>query len=328
MLTFNDYNTVESFWKTDTWSVPIHNFRVTILPIDNTSNTYKDRTSCSYRIAGLPINTVADDLSNLIKSVKGKTCKIVQFDHRQLSEVAYVRVHPNHFDPNFIKRYDTLGTKIYVTNAASTVYCSICGSPSHKYKDCQSMIAKQRYPKKVFIQRNNQFNNITNQEPNNDRKRPTIYNNQNSTPIYFNTQHTYNRLNNGPANQINQNPNDNKYTTKGKQKENPYKQNENQYNNYHNANNSNTNIPSHNSFDRTNQLINDNRNLNQNINKLFEQMGYVQMELKAHRSIIETQQKIINNNSAGFEEASKRLDLIENTLKQIMTNHNYNPNPR
>ena len=203
MLTFKEHTTVESFWKTDTWSVPIHNFRVTILPIDNTSSTYKDSTSCSYRISGLPINTVADDLSNLIKSVKGKTCKIVQFDHRQLTKVAYVRVHPNHFDPNFIKRYDTLGTKIYVTNAASTVYCSICGSPSHKYKDCQSLIAKQRYPKKVFIQRNNQFNTTTSQNPNTAYKRPTIYNNQNSTPIHFNTQRNNHRNNNENTNQNN-----------------------------------------------------------------------------------------------------------------------------
>src|ERR1051325_1697099 len=231
MLTFNDYNTVESFWKTDSWSIPINNFRVTILPIDNTSNTYKDRTSCSYRIAGLPINTVADDLSNLIKVVKGKTCKIIQFDHRQLTKVAYVRVHPNNFDPNFIRRYDTLGTKIYVTNAASTLYCSICGSPSHKYNDCQSFIAKQKYPKKVFIQRNNQFNNTTTQEHNNVHKRPTIYNNQNSTPIHFNTYRNYNRNNNAHSTQTNQNPIPTTYSTKGKQKENPYKSNANQHNN-------------------------------------------------------------------------------------------------
>ena len=213
-----------------------------------------------------------------------------------------------------IKKYDTLDTTIYVTSASTKLYCTICGSPSHQHNDCRSPIARQRFPKKVFIKRNLSNNDQEGLEDQIPITKP-LYNNSNTSPIDFNgaapsthRSNPYKVVKPTAPKKNNNNDNSNNHTNKDKGKNNELA-----------PNNQNNDAETSTAFDRIEQLIGENRNLNNNILNIFESITSIKKELSSHRTILEQQQKIINNHTETFVAHTDILKELYNKMDSLST---------
>lgn len=153
--------TTKIFNDDDIWSIQIQGYTIRILPIDRDSECFKFRTSCSYRLTGLPLNCTANDLAPILTSkLKAQTCTITpNFTHGTTR--AYVYVKPEDFNEKIFTSWNIFNTKIYcVSNSKDTPkYCIACGNPTHLLALCKNATRLPngkglRYPS-IYIQREN-----------------------------------------------------------------------------------------------------------------------------------------------------------------------------
>jgi len=122
-VTFKDRSILTRiFEKEDIWVISVNSHFIRIVPWFSKADAFLERTSFSYHITGLPINTNIIDLKPIVKKLSGKTCTIVQGTKGISTAYVYVK-EQDYVDQ--IKTFNVFGTKIYVIpNGLSTSTCN------------------------------------------------------------------------------------------------------------------------------------------------------------------------------------------------------------
>jgi hypothetical protein len=137
LITFEDSNVQKYIFDSDKWCIPIENFAVRILPAQINSAEYQKRTSYSYTITGLPLNTNYLDIQPLMKYLNGKTCTFKRTNKFSTSKSAIMYVAEKDFNKQ--KTSTTMfDHEIFILPNHKDQFCLNCRSPKHVIKNCTS----------------------------------------------------------------------------------------------------------------------------------------------------------------------------------------------
>ncbi|PKY39313.1 hypothetical protein RhiirA4_452489 [Rhizophagus irregularis] len=168
-LTFNKASAVEYLLSQHKWGILIENFLIRINPLDENIANFKERTTPTYIVTGIPLNATVLDLSPLTDHLKARSIEFLPTKSVSLHKVANIYCNTN--DQDFVA-YNKFNTcfeefKLHIYPAESfnlNDTCGYCGQDGHNIYHCTeknyTIIPhnQERRFRKKFIKRPNSYN--------------------------------------------------------------------------------------------------------------------------------------------------------------------------
>ncbi|CAB5205693.1 unnamed protein product [Rhizophagus irregularis] len=167
-LTFNKPNAVEYLLSQHKWGILIENFLIRIVPIDEQQHNFKNRTTPTYVVTGIPLNANILDLIPLTDHLNARSIEFLPTKPVSLHKVA--NIYCNTDDDNHVQftKFDTnfQGFQLHIYPAQKfnlNDTCGFCGKENHNVYDCSetdyTIIPhnKERKYRKKFLKRQNAY---------------------------------------------------------------------------------------------------------------------------------------------------------------------------
>ncbi|CAB4435336.1 unnamed protein product [Rhizophagus irregularis] len=168
-LTFSKASAVEYLLSQHKWGILIENFLIRINPLDENIANFKERTTPTYIVTGIPLNATVLDLSPLTDHLKARSIEFLPTKSVSLHKVANIYCNTN--DQDFVA-YNKFNTcfeefKLHIYPAESfnlNDTCGYCGQDGHNIYHCTeknyTIIPhnQERRFRKKFIKRPNSYN--------------------------------------------------------------------------------------------------------------------------------------------------------------------------
>ena len=162
IVSFADKSTVDYVLQRESWGIEVENFFVRFIPGNPEHPMHKQRTSHSYMVTGLPLNTTYNDLLPLINHIHGKSCTFTQTNRNSLHKCARIGYNPEARNVQHLSA--PISTSLHKFNIyvypSFTATCGNCGHHNHQIIDCPDKnynineTTKHKQYIKRFIQRN------------------------------------------------------------------------------------------------------------------------------------------------------------------------------
>ncbi|CAB4422059.1 unnamed protein product [Rhizophagus irregularis] len=168
-LTFNKASAVEYLLSQHKWGILIENFLIRINPLDESKANFKERTTPTYVVTGIPLNATVLDLSPLTDHLKARSIEFLPTKSVSLHKVANVYCNTNDQDFTAYNKFNTFFDefKLHIYPAESfnlNDTCGYCGLDGHNIFHCTeknyTIIPhnQERRFRKKFIKRPNSYN--------------------------------------------------------------------------------------------------------------------------------------------------------------------------
>jgi hypothetical protein len=137
-IVYDDPRSIKAFYD-HVWSIQILDFRARVYPLDLSDEQLEHRNAFSCKLTGLPFNTSANDLQEIISQSKAKSCFIPRstINYRPMN-YAFLQFNSARDVEKAIQHQIKLNGQVLYWCPALETHCRRCGDPSHKSSQCKA----------------------------------------------------------------------------------------------------------------------------------------------------------------------------------------------